>query len=50
MNRHYIHMRDQKASLVVMERYRRQQAFQERLEQFVTFASIGVFALIAALS
>lgn len=28
MNRPLVHMRDQKASLIAMERYRRQQAIQ----------------------
>lgn len=45
MNRQLIHMRDQKASLIVMERYRRQQAIQTGLETFVILAGVGMMAL-----
>lgn len=47
MNRPLVHMRDQKASLIAMEKYRRQQAFQEGLESFLLVISIWVMAFMA---
>lgn len=49
MNRHPVHMRDQKASIVVMDNYRRQQVFQDRLEYFiiVTAWAMAVFTVLS---
>lgn len=49
MNRQHVHMRDQKASLVVMERFRKQQALQEGMENFVMVISIWTIAFMVAL-
>ncbi|QPK64101.1 hypothetical protein IVG45_03765 [Methylomonas sp. LL1] len=47
MNRPLVHMRDQKASLIAMEKYRRQQTIQAGLENFLMVISIWVMAFVA---
>ena len=47
MKRPLVHMRDQKASLIAMEKYRRQQELQSGLENFLVVVSIWVIAFVA---
>lgn len=47
MKHSLIHMRDQKASLIVMERYRRQQAIQTGLGTLVMVVGVGMMTLVA---
>lgn len=49
MNRQLVHMRDQKASLIAMEKYRRQQAFQQGLDHVVMVVSLWAIALIISI-
>jgi len=47
MKRPFVHMRDQKASIAAMAKYRRQQTIQAGLENFLMVISIWVMAFVA---